>query len=205
MTTKTKACSKRGRVLAATPDNFDRKKTVKYGLHPVCKSCRAAHNRSFYLANSERIKARVSQWQKEHQEQRRQYNQEWSARNKEHRAEYNRRYAREHPEQMKEHQRRKRQKNQEQARVYALNYLSRRRANEGRISLADVRERYQRQNGQCNWCSVDVGDKFHVDHVIPVSRGGSNLIGNIVITCPSCNMSKGNKLPYTEWIPPKPL
>jgi 5-methylcytosine-specific restriction endonuclease McrA len=33
---------------------------------------------------------------------------------------------------------------------------------------------------------------------VPVSRGGSNDISNIVLACPSCNLQKGTRLPH-EW------
>jgi 5-methylcytosine-specific restriction endonuclease McrA len=44
----------------------------------------------------------------------------------------------------------------------------------------------------------EVGDKYHVDHVVPLSRGGSDGPENIVISCPRCNCSKSSKLPE-EW------
>ncbi len=37
-------------------------------------------------------------------------------------------------------------------------------------------------------------DRLHVDHVVPLSRGGSDTEDNVVIACSSCNLSKGSKL-----------
>jgi hypothetical protein len=37
------------------------------------------------------------------------------------------------------------------------------------------------------------------DHVMPRARGGSNYIGNLVLTCGPCNLAKG-KLSYLEFI-----
>lgn len=54
------------------------------------------------------------------------------------------------------------------------------------------------QNGKCWWCGKDVGDTYHVDHLIPLARGGTNKPNNIVIACPFCNQSKHDKLPH-EW------
>lgn len=81
---------------------------------------------------------------------------------------------------------------------------SRRRADRlcnarGSHSRTDIERQYANQKGKCHYCKCDVGDKYHVDHVVPLSRGGSNGPENIVIACPTCNTSKGAKLPH-EWI-----
>lgn len=79
---------------------------------------------------------------------------------------------------------------------------ARRRARElnacGHFSAADVQAQHNRQDGKCYYCGVDAGESYHVDHVVPLSRGGGNGPGNIVISCPTCNKSKSNKLPQ-EW------
>lgn len=41
------------------------------------------------------------------------------------------------------------------------------------------------------------------DHVVPLCRGGKDIIENIVPCCKSCNSSKNSRLLYEEWIPPK--
>jgi len=54
------------------------------------------------------------------------------------------------------------------------------------------------QPKECHWCGDPVDDNYHLDHVIPVSRGGKSSLDNLVISCPACNLSKGDKLP-SEW------
>lgn len=49
--------------------------------------------------------------------------------------------------------------------------------------------------GECVYC-FRVGTTH--DHVIPLSRGGSDTPDNIVIACHSCNASKGPRTP-DEW------
>jgi 5-methylcytosine-specific restriction endonuclease McrA len=51
--------------------------------------------------------------------------------------------------------------------------------------------------GCCFYCKCN-STKLTLDHVIPLSRGGTHSIGNLVGACGSCNSSKGNKF-ITEW------
>ncbi len=50
---------------------------------------------------------------------------------------------------------------------------------------------YSRDEGVCQHCGCKVAhDNFHVDHVVPIVRGGTNDIDNYVLSCPSCNIRK---------------
>ena len=51
------------------------------------------------------------------------------------------------------------------------------------------------QNMNCLYCGLLGGQ---VDHVIPLTRGGTHSIGNLVPACRSCNASKNDKT-ITEW------
>lgn len=57
-----------------------------------------------------------------------------------------------------------------------------------------------KSNGKCCRCgkSLNIGDGFTVEHVIPISKGGTNEPRNIVALCDKCNSEKGNNivLPY---------
>jgi len=76
---------------------------------------------------------------------------------------------------------------------------SRRRARlanaSGSHTEEDIRQQYQLQSGRCHWCGIAVDNAYHVDHVVPLARGGSNDPENIVIACPTCNLRKGAKMP----------
>lgn len=65
----------------------------------------------------------------------------------------------------------------------------------GSHTSRDIETQMRAQNERCYWCGRKLG-AHHVDHVIPLSRGGSDGPENLVISCPSCNMSKGAKLPH---------
>lgn len=68
----------------------------------------------------------------------------------------------------------------------------------GTFTAADLELQYKSQRGLCWHCGNSLGDTWHADHLVPLSRGGSNAPENIVISCPQCNLSKGAKLPQ-EW------
>lgn len=43
----------------------------------------------------------------------------------------------------------------------------------------------------CEYCKIPVGDKYHLEHKTPISRGGRSKRVNLCIACPQCNLSKG--------------
>jgi 5-methylcytosine-specific restriction endonuclease McrA len=67
---------------------------------------------------------------------------------------------------------------------------------EGTITGDDWAELVKKQGGKCPYC--DGGRYLVIDHIIPLSRGGTNTKDNIQAICVQCNSSKGNKLPE-EW------
>ena len=48
----------------------------------------------------------------------------------------------------------------------------------------------------CYWCNVSLKKvKIHIDHYIPLSKGGLHTVSNLVVSCPKCNQSKCAKDP----------
>lgn len=61
----------------------------------------------------------------------------------------------------------------------------------------DKRRIYNRQNGLCAYCGQHRNIKYMtVDHIIPLSKGGADDIGNLQCTCKLCNRLKDNMLPH---------
>lgn len=61
---------------------------------------------------------------------------------------------------------------------------------------------FARDNYRCQICgaTVDDGAKLHIDHILPVSKGGTNDITNLQILCEKCNLGKHNRtdLPHDK-------
>ena len=54
----------------------------------------------------------------------------------------------------------------------------------------------ERDGYACTYCGAD--KQLEGDHVVPLSRGGSNALANIATACRPCNLSKGSKT-AKEW------
>jgi 5-methylcytosine-specific restriction endonuclease McrA len=115
---------------------------------------------------------------------------------------YQQAYRKRHPERRREIGKRWRQNHPDRKRADTLNRIARLKKAEGSYTPDDVARIYEQQKGCCAYCGKPVNDNYHVDHVIPISRGGTNYPENLAIACPFCNDSKGSKL-LSEWIPPQ--
>lgn len=50
--------------------------------------------------------------------------------------------------------------------------------------------RLKLQKNQCFYCCEPVTMQSHLDHIIPVYYGGTNVKANLVAACKSCNVTK---------------
>ena len=121
----------------------------------------------------------------------------------------NKRWADANPEKMLTYRHKWLQNNPEKRKVAALswqkrnpqsavNYQSRRRSKlKGMLSgCVSDRELHQMRESCCAYCGAR-GD-IHIDHIIPIAKGGAHSIGNLQPLCASCNQSKGSKF-YADW------
>jgi 5-methylcytosine-specific restriction endonuclease McrA len=57
-------------------------------------------------------------------------------------------------------------------------------------------------NRRCAYCGVE-NVPFKIEHILARSKGGSNRVNNLCLSCHSCNQAKGNK-PVEEFLKKKP-
>lgn len=72
--------------------------------------------------------------------------------------------------------------------------INRRKA--GKITAHQVKELKLNFCNKCYWCDCDVSSAYHIDHYVPIASGGTSDFNNLVLSCPSCNISKNKKSPY---------
>lgn len=65
----------------------------------------------------------------------------------------------------------------------------------GSYTDSQIKSLYSSQKGRCANCVGKLGESFHRDHIIPLSKGGENGIKNIQLLCQLCNLRKGAKDP----------
>lgn len=54
-----------------------------------------------------------------------------------------------------------------------------------------------RDRNRCQYCGrVFLQSDLNLDHVVPLSRGGSSTWDNVVCACVACNSRKGNRTPH---------
>jgi hypothetical protein len=75
--------------------------------------------------------------------------------------------------------------------VARLNYRARQYNAVGTLSATDLRSLIMNCNGRCEWCQMSlVHSEFEIDHIISLSNGGINEIGNLAVSCLRCNRRK---------------
>ena len=53
-----------------------------------------------------------------------------------------------------------------------------------------------RAGGACEYCRLleaATGVTFHVEHALPRSQGGGTMMSNLALSCPGCNLAKGDR------------
>jgi len=66
---------------------------------------------------------------------------------------------------------------------------------------------YARDRGKCAQCGADIlmelEDDDHIDHMVPLAKGGCNDLVNLQLLCKPCNLKKTSQLvPITSSVPP---
>lgn len=171
----------------ATNEYFVKNSSKKFGLEHCCHPCNRKKQEEYRAADPEKVKA---QKRAEYQKHKGRYINRASLYyqdNPDVNRAAKRRYTENHPDRIKI-----------AGRVAQNKRRSLKKANPGSHTKSDIELIIRTQNGKCWWCGCVLTDNFHVDHRVALSRGGSNAVNNLCVTCERCNLSKGAKMPH-EW------
>jgi 5-methylcytosine-specific restriction endonuclease McrA len=154
---------------------FSRNRSLPDGRGRECRQCVRAAAR--HMKDPAKQVARV---------------QAWVAANKDRRVEYRRAYYRRNAEKIKATVKAYYEANPEKWKAWTQARRARDRSAPGTATTAQIDARVAYYGGKC-WMCGDPADT--IDHVIPLSRGGSNWPANLRPACKSCNCSKKARKP----------
>ncbi len=174
-----------------------------------CKECIKEHIKEYNKKNKEHIKEYKKEYNKKNKEYLNEKCKEYNKKNKEHIKEYNKK----NKEHIKEYKKEYYQKNKEHIKEYYKEYNKeycktdrgkqviknrshKRRALKRKASVHTISAKFMRKLDNilfCCHCGCKLTER-HIDHIIPLSRGGRHSEGNLQVLCPRCNLSKHNKL-----------
>lgn len=66
---------------------------------------------------------------------------------------------------------------------------------EGLLSNDLLAKLHKLQKGKCPCCKKSLGDDFHMDHIVPLAKGGTNTDDNIQLLRDRCNLKKSTMDP----------
>ena len=198
-----KKCSKCGEV----------KEISQFRKHRAsCISCEKEYRKQYRQRNEEHIK----QYQKQYHVQYKQDNKErikeiekkYYQENKERKKQYQSQYYHENIEYIKQHKKKYRKQYNQSEQGREVNYRAnlKRRSYKHKVIYTPIQRKrlLDRDNWSCQSCGCKVHDrntgdwntpdKAHINHIVPISKGGNSKPENLRILCRSCNLSKRNNV-----------
>jgi len=186
--------------------NLDRRREYQQEWYEKNPGAKSEHGRTFATKHSAKIVARVAKWRRENPERvratlkadrvanrelyrerrqrpefivkKREADRLWNLANKEHASESKRRW---------------RKNNPESARIHSNRRRALKRSAPGTATVAQVQARIEYFGYKCWMCGAPWES---IDHVKPLSKGGSHWPANLRPACISCNASKHAKWPF---------
>lgn len=116
---------------------------------------------------------------------------EYNIRNRSIINERNRDWRKSNPEKYKQSLYGWRDKNPEKLRAISNRRRARRASAAGHCTAAQIDARFEYHGNRCIYCGC--GGKMTIEHLIPLSRGGTNWPANIAPSCLSCNATKHDR------------
>ncbi len=167
---------------------FDARNSAKC-CSPECSNERVHR---FRMVHSAEITERARKWNAAHPDRRREIKHVNYVAHAKEASDYTRRYRARHPEIGRKAADKYRFSDRGRIARAAIQQNRRIRSNGARMNVDTVLELKSEYGGICPYCNECI-IRGHVDHIVPVSRGGLNDRSNLVWACQRCNVQKKDK------------
>lgn len=212
----TKLCNKCNTTKEIT--EFQKDKSKKDGFYPSCKECRKKsldnpltkqkkkeYMKKYWQENKEKLIEQNKQYRNENLDKCLETCRNYYKNNKEKCLENKQEYYLKNKETIKQYRKEYRNNmTEEQIQKERLRSIvrghKRRKVTGNHLSIKIIRELLEQYKYKCYYCNSKIihteRNSYHIDHYVPIAKGGTAEISNLVISCPTCNMSKGAKMPH---------
>ena len=167
-------------------------------LRNECRECSCQKTKHWYATNPERARENARHWREENLDQKRENNRMWAQKNPDKDKASKDKWAAANPDKILDRVRRWRAAHPEESRDQYRRRRARKLGAEGFHTVAEVEQLREDQNDRCCYCGDVLNGGGHLDHKIPLVRGGSEWISNLAWACVSCNVRKSTRTDQ-EW------
>lgn len=188
--------------------NFGKDSSLKSGLMAACRECVSKRgkeyrkqnpekasqtNKNYREKNKEKVMLREREYRERNKEKYSEHGRNWRLKNVTRHRELQSQWRSKNKDHIAEYDRRRREQFPEMNAAKCRNRFAMKKKAKGKHSGDDVKKLFKMQRGKCAICKCGISAKYHVDHIVPISKGGSNGPENIQLLCPPCNLAKGAK------------
>ena len=164
--------------------NRERYRVESLAYYYRTRETHIARLRAAYLADPEAARARMAKYREANRQKCRDADRRWRLANPDKKRALTERYRVNNPDKMRQKE--------------AIRRAKKRGTNGFLVTPKDIQRLELRYSGRCAYCETPLKRGYHLDHVVPLVRGGSHSIGNLVPACQPCNSSKGPRT-VVEW------
>ena len=160
-----------------------------------CRPCKRAYLYKWRTENPEKFRAIQDKWDEANKEKMQQAAHDLYLEKRDQKIEYAKNYYEANKESLKPKKRQWQQSNLEACRISHANRRAAKEFSGGVLSKNLKSKLFALQRGKCACCRQPLGDKYHLDHIMPLALGGSNTDDNIQLLRQRCNNQKHAKHP----------
>lgn len=170
---------------------FPVREALRDGYDSICNECRNAASRKWRRENPDRVRQLNDEYYWLHHEERKAYHRAYRQQHLEHMRALGRAYRRVNSEYFRRYSREWSRRNPEKRAARDNLRRAIKKGIRGSFTAQEWADLKKKYNYTCLRCGKQEPDiKLTVDHVVPVSRRGSNTIDNIQPLCGRCNTAK---------------
>lgn len=194
------------RWIDANPEKVREKRKLQSRRHRLENPDRIKNNRKKWeVANPDKVQERVRRWERLNLDRRREIGDKWAKANPDKIRKKNRTYKTTNAERLAPINRQRVsdwvKANPEKKRKHVNDRRAREHNAIGSHTVEELKEQLERQDHLCIGCYADLSGLRNrtIDHIMALSKGGSQWIANIQWLCQPCNSRKHDKS-QIEWL-----